>query len=99
MAAVGKSFYTGADTSMSYKPSLANDSPYFFAPGITWTPVGLAGGPVTIYVELCDCRDCEFSAGSGRCITKVYHVTYNRPPGPEFNVLPGGPGSASRGGP
>jgi hypothetical protein len=95
----GKSAYTGADTTVTYKPSIGSESPYFFAPQFTWNPVGLAAGQVIVYVELCDCRDCESSAGSGRCIIEAYHVNYNPPPGPEPepNLSPGGPGSASSG--
>jgi hypothetical protein len=88
----------GNDTTWTYFPSIASTSPYFFTPQITFQPSVeapyLAHGPVAVIVELCDCRDCEFSAGDGRCITKIFHVTYTGPQ-PDPNALPGGPGSAS----
>jgi hypothetical protein len=44
-------------------------------------PAQLAPGPCSIEVELCDCDQCEFLQGSGRCVTRSFPVTY-APTGP-----------------
>ena len=44
-------------------------------------PPQLAPGPCSIEVELCDCEQCEFLQGSGRCVTRSFPVTY-APTGP-----------------
>ncbi|TMQ71783.1 MAG: hypothetical protein E6K80_04545 [Candidatus Eisenbacteria bacterium] len=41
-------------------------------------PTGLAGGPCTLEVELCDCISCEDNPGQGRCVTIQIPVFYQR---------------------
>src|SRR6185369_13185536 len=39
-------------------------------------PAALAPGPCTIEVELCDCDQCEFLPGTGRCAVSRFPVLY-----------------------
>jgi len=38
----------------------------------------MAGGPVTLEVELCDCDQCEDFPGTGRCVTLRIPVYYQK---------------------
>ena len=83
---LGKHFTTGRDTSFVWDPQTP-ESPYYFWLRNTPVPPTLplfivpcyiAGGPVKIQVELCDCVDCARIAGQGRCITETFDATYVR---------------------
>ena len=41
-------------------------------------PSSMAGGPVTLEVELCDCDQCEDFPGTGRCVTLRIPVYYQK---------------------
>ena len=41
-------------------------------------PAFLAGGPVQLEVELCDCAQCEDEQGTGRCITRRFDAYYQK---------------------
>jgi hypothetical protein len=83
LTVLGSSFFTGRDTTFNYDPG-GQDSPYYFtgpAPPTTFVvPCWLAGGPVTLRVQLCDCVRCELNNGEGRCVTYDLHATYMRDP-------------------
>jgi len=83
LTVLGSSFFTGRDTTFNYDPG-GQDSPYYFTgpapPARFLVPCWLAGGPVTLRVQLCDCIHCELNDGEGRCVTYDLHATYMRDP-------------------
>jgi len=82
LTVLGSSFFTGRDTTFEYNPQTPT-SPYYFAsptpPAGFVVPCWLAGGPVTLRVQLCDCIQCELNNGEGRCVTYDLPATYVRP--------------------
>ncbi len=81
----------GNDLEYDYDPG-GQYSPYYFNQfNVTFiVPDQLAGGPVKIRVQLCDCIECERLSGQGRCIVKDFDATYVRtaPTAPGASVSP-----------
>lgn len=77
----------GRDTTWTYK---LGESPYirpvsssvanFNVTNLPTNPIPFASGPLRVWIELCDCLDCELKAGQGRCTTWSIPVNYTRPP-------------------
>ena len=81
----------GKDLKIVYDPG-GFYSPYYFndfQPTIN-VPDNLAGGPVKLRVQLCDCVNCEIIGGEGRCVTKEFDATYVRtePAAPGASLSP-----------
>lgn len=92
---LGKDFTTNRDTTFVWNPGTP-EAPFYFwqqntpvPPGLFIVPPYIAGGPVKVQVELCDCVDCEHIGGQGRCITTTINATYDRTyPAPAAAISP-----------
>lgn len=82
----GQDFNSGRDTTAVYYPSGPGTDPHFFQPQVLnfVVPAYIAGGVVTVEIQLCDCVNCEVNSGEGRCVTYDFPVKYIRPPIPEY---------------
>jgi len=73
----------GRDTSWTYlEPSglpyiqtLGGDRPLDFIPGGTMAKNPFASGPIRVSIQICDCSDCEFAPGQGRCVDGIDPLT------------------------
>ena len=91
---LGKSLFTGQDTTFLYEPPTPTSPFYFNSFTLPTDPLILpdmfAGGQITMRIQLCDCIDCERVNGQGRCISKDIKVNYVRtvPVGPNASSSP-----------
>ncbi len=84
----------GRDTSWTYLESTGlpyilrgTDVAVSFVPGGSMLTNPFASGPIRVSIQICDCIDCEFMPGQGRCVDGIDPLTGQVPDRPGFTAL------------